>query len=89
MSVHVDVCTCVVLYVSLDILQRPHVYLPQMGSFCLYKDLPGILSVANSIWIVNTCSSITRVETAQHPKCKIHHLYFFLSCKIDDNFIIQ
>ena len=28
---------------SLDILQLTRIYLPQTGSFCLYKDLPGIL----------------------------------------------
>ena len=57
----------------LDILQITHMYLPQTGSFCLYKDQ------GYSIRIVNTCISIAGIQNCLTSKMQNSPFSFLLS----------
>ena len=48
----------------MDVLQLTHIYIPQTGSFCSYKDLPGILECS-------IAGVLTELKTTQPRKWKI------------------
>ena len=61
----------------LDALQLTCIYLPQMGSFCLYKDLPGILEHCHIILGLSMLIVLLEFETAGLQKHKICNLPSF------------